>query len=66
MFENMKKNKCHIVFHCVDSKEDPCVYRKGKKRCKFTFDGRYCGSSVAMANAMTIKLRLIGVEYEIN
>lgn len=55
--QELKDNKCLMLFTCTHSKRDPCVYFSGEAKCKYIeTQFYYCTSPVARINKMTIAL----------
>lgn len=56
--EDLKENKCSIVFFCDHSEQEPCVYFSGSnKDCKFFDEFCNCNSSIANVNRMTLEIK---------
>ena len=62
----MKQNSCEVEFYCYTNED--CVYStypNNNRRCKYFDVNQYgdevCKSKVAQANAMTLKLKEMGL-----
>jgi len=65
----MKENRCKIKFECSDW--CGCVYFKkakkpnsaGNHECHYSIYNYTCTSKVAQANAMVLKMKEMGIEF---
>ena len=56
--EDLKENRCTIIFMCDHAKQDPCVYHSGGEYCcKHRGLNYRCLSTVANVNKMTVELK---------
>lgn len=65
MNDDIKENKCSVLFFCCHSLTEPCQFKDGPDIfCKYRTDRFECDSKVANMNAMIILLNDSGFTFD--
>ena len=65
MNDDIKENKCSVLFFCCHSLAEPCQFKSGKDIiCDYKNTKYECESKVANMNAMLLKLNESGFTFD--